>query len=51
MSIALTPEEIQLIEVAVRLACAVQYWENSATNAQMNRRLKGGIDKELVRIT
>ena len=52
MTIPLTEEEGRLIEIAVRLACAIQYWEKHFRKMDSESRdqlLKKGIDHELVR--
>ena len=49
----LTQNEEILIEIAVRLACAVKHWERSVKKGkddQLGQRMKNGIDGELVRM-
>ena len=53
MAYPLTQNEEILIEIAVRLACAVENWERSLKKGgdnQLEQRMKNGIDGELVRM-
>lgn len=48
-----TPEEKTLLEIAVRLACAIQYWERNVRQVIAEDRFgwfQEGIENEMVRI-
>jgi len=51
--IPVTPEEHSLLDVAVRLACAIQYWEKNVKKVVAEDRIgwfQEGIENEMVRV-
>ena len=51
--IPITPEEHSLLEIAVRLACAIQYWEKNTKEYVSGDRIgwfQEGIENEMVHI-